>query len=185
MLVTGCTHDGIQGVSTAGSSSTSPVLPSSSSGAPSATATTKTTVSDPVKGTTFDACSVITDADVAPWWGVKPAKRDAHKTAFGQNVRGCIWDGPRWGIKIYAVNTPISVLEQPNGRFDRQEPVQVGSRMGWLLHDKNWIGCAIGIPSQQGVAAVQVDLNLEETQQHLDQCPLALRIMTQIEPKIP
>jgi hypothetical protein len=35
------------------------------------------------------------------------------------------------------------------------------------------------------VVAVQVDLNLDLTEQRYDQCPLALQIMKQIEPKIP
>ncbi|KRQ26889.1 hypothetical protein BKG82_06415 [Mycobacteroides chelonae] len=148
------------------------------------TPSTTSTDSDPVKGTTFDPCTAITEADIATW-EVKPDKRDAHTTAFGQRVRGCIWDGPKWGIKIYAVDTSISQLEQPNSRFDRQERVQVGSRTGWLLHDKNWIGCSVAIPSQQAIATVQVDLNLDLTRQRYDQCPLALQIMKQIEPKIP
>ncbi|WP_081343202.1 MULTISPECIES: DUF3558 family protein [Mycobacteroides] len=180
-LAAGCTHNGIQGTPTAGSPSTTSSSPSSSN---SVTPSTTSTDSDPVKGTTFDPCTAITEADIATW-EVKPDKRDAHTTAFGQRVRGCIWDGPKWGIKIYAVDTSISQLEQPNSRFDRQERVQVGSRTGWLLHDKNWIGCSVAIPSQQAIATVQVDLNLDLTRQRYDQCPLALQIMKQIEPKIP
>ncbi|MUM16666.1 hypothetical protein BI330_09770 [Mycobacterium sp. CBMA 623] len=86
---------------------------------------------------------------------------------------------------MYAVDGSLAQLEQPNSRFDRQEPVQIGSRSGWLLHDKSWIACSVGIPSQQAIAAVQVDLKLDLTRKHYDQCPLALRIMTQIQPKIP
>ncbi|NGX06872.1 hypothetical protein UI24_06915 [Mycobacteroides franklinii] len=137
-----------------------------------------------MKGTTFDACSAITDSDVATW-EVKPEKRDAHTTAFGQNVRGCIWDGPKWGIKVYAVDTSLSQLEQPNDRWDRHEQVKVGARSGWLIHDVNGATCSVSIPSQQAIATVQVDLNLDLTRQRYDQCPLALQIMTQIEPKIP
>ncbi|MBN7458029.1 DUF3558 family protein [Mycobacteroides abscessus] len=180
VLAAGCTHGGIHGTPPTGSTTRV-----SSPAAATSTSEPSTTVdSDPVKGTTFDACVAITEADISTW-EVRPGKRDAHTTAFGQRVRGCIWDGPKWGIKIYAVDTVPSQLEQPIGRFDRQERVQVGSRPGWLLHDKNWIGCAIGIPSQQAMATVQVDLNLDLTRQHYDQCPLALRIMRQIEPKIP
>lgn len=138
----------------------------------------------PVAGTTFDACTAITDADVATW-EVKPDKRDAHATAFGQNVRGCIWDGPKWGVKVYAVDTPLSQLAQPNDKWDRHEPVTVGTRSGWLVHNVNGASCTVAIPSEQAIAAVQVDLNLDLTEQHYDQCPLALQIMKQIEPKIP
>ncbi|MBB4854890.1 hypothetical protein HNP40_002282 [Mycobacteroides chelonae] len=180
-LLIGCAHNGIQGTPTTKSTSTPSSPPSSSA---SVTSPTINTDSDPVKGTTFDPCTAITDADTATW-EVKPEKRDAHTTAFGQRVRGCIWNGPKWGIKIYAVKGSLAQFEQPNGRFDRQERVQIGSRPGWLLHDKNWIGCSVGIQSQQAIAAVQVDLNLDLTEQHYDQCPLALQIMKQIEPKIP
>lgn len=178
-LLASCTHDGIQGAPTSGSASTSVV-----SSSPALSTPTTVTNGNPVKGTTFDACSAITDADVATW-EVKPDKRDAHTTAFGQNVRGCIWDGSKWGIKIYAVDTPFSKLEQPNDRWDRHERVAVGPRSGWLLHNINGASCTVAIPSQQAIAAVQVDLNLELTEQHYDQCPLALQIMKQIEPKIP
>ncbi|MDO3298545.1 DUF3558 family protein [Mycobacteroides abscessus] len=181
VLAAGCTHDGIQGAPATGSTSTASSTLSSSASTSFPTSSTK---SDPVKGTTFDPCTAITDADTATW-EVRPDRRDAHATAFGQNVRGCIWDGPKWGIKIYAVDTSISQLGQPNSRFDRQEPVQVGLRTGWLLHDENWIGCSVAIPSQQAIATVQVDLNLDLTRQRYDQCPLALQIMKQIEPKIP
>ncbi|WP_134071521.1 DUF3558 family protein [Mycobacteroides salmoniphilum] len=171
-LVAGCTHDGIQGATPVGSSSTS----SSSSSVTSASSTTASVDSNPVKGTTFDACTAITDADVADW-KVNPAdKRDAHKTAFGQNVRGCIWGGPDWFIKVYAVDGSLAQLEQPNDRFDSQQRVQVGSRSGWLLHDEDGIACSVGIPSQQAIAAVQIDLKTDS---------LALQIMRQIEPKIP
>ncbi|MBF9520479.1 hypothetical protein B5566_19225 [Mycobacterium sp. MHSD3] len=178
LVVSGCTHDGIQGTPTASSA------PTSSSSVSTSSPTTSTD-SSPAKGTTFDACTAITDADVSDW-KVDPAnKRDAHQTAFGQRVRGCIWGGPDWFVKVYAVDGSMAQLEQPNDRFDRQERVQIGSRAGWLLHDKNGIGCSVGIPSQQAIAAVQVDLKTDLTEQHYDQCPLALQIMKQIEPKIP
>lgn len=181
-LVAGCAHDGIQGTPTPGSTSTSSSSTSLPTGSPS---TTTNTDSNPVKGTTFDACSSITDADVATW-KVDPAnKRDAHQTAFGQRVRGCIWGGPDWFIKVYAVDTPMSQLERPNDRWDRHEQVQVGARSGWLIHDVNGMSCSVTIPSLQAVATVQVDLKLDLTEQRYDQCPLALQIMKQIEPKIP
>ncbi|MGH3723887.1 MAG: DUF3558 domain-containing protein [Mycobacterium sp.] len=179
-LVAGCTHDSIQGMPTTDPSSS----PSATTDTSTASPTAKTTTPDRVKGTTFDACTAITDADVATW-DVKPDKRDAHATAFGQNVRGCIWDGPKWGIKVYAVDGSISQFEPPKDRWDRHEQVTTGARTGWLLHTQDGATCTVVIPSQQALAAVQIDLNLDLTRQHYDQCPLALQIMTQIEPKIP
>ena len=180
-LVAGCTHDGIQGTATPGPASSS----NSSSSSTSTSSTTTSTDSNPVKGTTFDACTAITDADVSGW-KVDPAnKRDAHQTAFGQRVRGCIWGGPDWFIKVYAVDTSISQLAQPNDRWDRHEQVTVGARSGWLIHTANGASCSVAIPSQQAVATVQVDLKTDLTDQRYDQCPLALQIMKQIEPKIP
>ncbi|AGM27883.1 hypothetical protein MASS_1281 [Mycobacteroides abscessus subsp. bolletii 50594] len=96
-----------------------------------------------------------------------------------------MWVGPKWGIKIYAVDANLDQLGQPQKRFDRQERVQIGSRSGWLVHTTSAISCSIAIPSQRGVASVQVDLKTDLTEQHYDQCPLALQIMKQIEPKIP
>ncbi|TDZ82130.1 hypothetical protein DE4585_02662 [Mycobacteroides salmoniphilum] len=182
VLAAGCTHDGIQGASTAATGSTSSSSSSSSKNTPS---TTSSTVSDPVKGTTFDACSSISSTDVATW-NVDPAnKRDAHKTAFGQNVRGCIWGGANWFIKVYAVDTPLSRLAEPNDRWDRHEQVTVGARSGWLIRDVNGMSCSVSIPSQQAIATVQVDLKTDLHDQRYDQCPLALLIARQIEPKIP
>ncbi|AYM44541.1 DUF3558 domain-containing protein [[Mycobacterium] chelonae subsp. gwanakae] len=180
-LVAGCSHEGIQGTPTSGSASSSSLTSSSAS----VSSTTTSTDSDPVKGTTFAACTAITDADVATW-NVDPTnKRDAHQTAFGQRVRGCIWGGPDWFIKVYAVDTPLSKLEQPNDRWDRHEQVTVGARSGWLIHDVNGMSCSVTIPSQKAIATVQVDLKTDLTEQRYDQCPLALQIMKQIEPKIP
>lgn len=181
-LLASCTHDGIQGTPTPGPTSTS----SGSASLDTSTSSTATnTDSNPVKGTTFDACSSITDADVATWKVDPTNKRDAHQTAFGQRVRGCIWGGPDWFIKIYAVDTPISQLAQPNDRWDRHEQVTIGARSGWLIHNANGASCSVTIPSEQAVATVQIDLKTDLTAQHYDQCPLALQIMKQIEPKIP
>lgn len=179
-LTVGCTHGGIQGTPIPGSASSS----TSSLSATSTPAETTTTDSNPVKGTTFDACTAISNLDVAGW-EVKSDKRDAHTTAFGQNVRGCIWDGSRWGIKVYAANGSISQFDPPKDRWDRHEQVAIGTRTGWLLHTQDGATCTIVIPSQDALAAVQVDLNLDLTRQRYDQCPLALQIMKQIEPKIP
>ncbi|TDZ94010.1 DUF3558 family protein [Mycobacteroides salmoniphilum] len=179
-LLVGCAHEGIQGTPTAGS-----VSASSSSSSSTSTPATTNTASDPVKGTTFDGCAAATSADLTSWEVDPSSKQDAHNIAFGQNVRGCMWVGPKWGIKIYAVDANLDQLEQPQKRFDRQERVQIGSRSGWLVHTTSAISCSIAIPSQQGVASVQIDLKTELTEQHYDQCPLALQIMKQIEPKIP
>ncbi|SIE16658.1 DUF3558 family protein [Mycobacteroides abscessus] len=177
-LVGGCAQDGIRSAATAETATGSPLSSATS-------VTTATADNNPVKGTTFDACTAITDTDVATW-NVDPAnKRDAHKTAFGQRVRGCIWGGPDWFIKIYAVDTSMTQLAQPNDRWDRHEPVAVGARSGWLIHGTNGISCSVTIPSQQAVATVQIDLKLDLTEQRYNQCPLALRIIRQIEPKIP
>lgn len=183
VLVGGCAHGGIQRSLSPGSISSSP----SSSGASITTTTAATTraTGDPVKGTTFSGCSAVTSEELISWEVDPASKQDAHNIPFGQNVRGCMWVGPKWGIKIYAVDANLDQLEQPQRRFDRQERVQIGSRSGWLVHTTNAMGCSIAIPSQQGVAAVQVDLKLDLTEQRFDQCPLALRIMKHIEPKIP
>ncbi|MDM2104502.1 DUF3558 family protein [Mycobacteroides abscessus] len=160
-------------------------LSSSSSSFSNTPPTTTSTNNSPAKGTTFDGCAAVTDADLASWEVDPVSRRDAHNIAFGQNVRGCMWVGPKWGVKIYAVDANLDQLEQPQKRFDRQERIQIGSRSGWLVHTSNAMGCAVAIPSQQSVAAVQVDLKTDLTEQHYDQCPLALQIMKQIEPKIP
>ncbi|MDO3129095.1 DUF3558 family protein [Mycobacteroides abscessus] len=179
-LVAGCTHDGIKGSPAAGSASSS-----ISSADASVTTTTTQTSGDPVKGTTFDGCAAVTSDELTSWEVDPSSKQDAHNIAFGQNVRGCMWVGPKWGIKIYAVDANLDQLGQPQKRFDRQERVQIGSRSGWLVHTTSAISCSIAIPSQRGVASVQVDLKTELTEQRYDQCPLALQIMKQIEPKIP
>ncbi|SHU70106.1 Protein of uncharacterised function (DUF3558) [Mycobacteroides abscessus subsp. abscessus] len=150
---------------------------------PTTVATTAAT--DAVKGTTFDACGAVTDSDLSAW-NVDPAsRRDAHSVLWGQNVRGCVWDGPQWGIKVYAVDGKLSNFETPNESNDRQERITIGARSGWLLHTKNGLSCTVVLPSQQALAAAQVDLDSDLTKQRYDQCPLAVQIATQIEPKIP
>lgn len=153
---------------------------SSSSPAPATT-----NASDAVKGTTFDPCGAVTDADLAAWQVDPASKRDAHTVLWGQNVRGCVWDGPHWGVRVYAVDGKQSNFEVPNESNDRQEHITVGSRSGWLMHTKNGLSCTVVLPSQQAFAAAQVDLDSELTMQRYDQCPLAVQIAKQIEPKIP
>lgn len=162
-----------QGSTTAGSSSLAPP------------ATTAPDAKDPVKGTTFDACAAVTDADLAAWKVDPATRRNAQNVPWGQNVRGCVWDGPQWDIKVYAVDGKITNFQAPNEFNDRQEPITVGSRSGWLLHTKNGLSCTVVLPSEQALAAAQVDLFSELTHQRYDQCPLAVQIATQIEPKIP
>ncbi|TDZ82128.1 hypothetical protein DE4585_02660 [Mycobacteroides salmoniphilum] len=156
VFLAGCTYDGIQVPPTSGS-----VSSSAFSATTSITSATPRTSSDPVKGTTFDGCAAVTDADLIGWEVEPSSRQDAHNIPFGQNVRGCMWIGPKWGIKIYAVDANLNQLEQPAKRFDRQERVQIGTRSGWLMHTTSAIGCAIAVPSQKGVAAVQVDLKLD------------------------
>ncbi|SKU94651.1 Protein of uncharacterised function (DUF3558) [Mycobacteroides abscessus subsp. bolletii] len=153
---------------------------SSSSPAPATT-----NASDAVKGTTFDPCGAVTDADLSAWQVDPATKRDAHTVLWGQNVRGCVWDGPQWGVRVYAVDGKLSNFEAPDESNDRQERITVGSRSGWLMHTKNGLSCTVVLPSQQALAAAQVDLNRELTKQRYDQCPLTVQIATQIEPKIP
>lgn len=175
--VTGCTSgSGISGTAT----------PASHTAAvPSSAVAATTSATDAVKGTTFDPCGAVTDADLNAW-KVDPASvRDAHAVLWGQNVRGCVWDGPQWGIKVYAVDGKLSNFKVPDESNDRQEPITVGSRSGWLLHTKNGLSCTVVLPSQAALAAAQVDLDSDLTKQRYDQCPLAVQIATQIEPKIP
>lgn len=144
-----------------------------------------TTDTGPVKGTTFDACAAITDANLTAWQVDPASRRDAQQVPWGKNARGCVWDGPQWGIKVYTVDGKLSNWDTPDEFNDRQEPVTVGSRSGWLLHTKNGLSCTVVLPSQQALFAAQVDLFSTLTKQRYDQCPLAVQIATQIEPKIP
>ncbi|WP_081343417.1 DUF3558 family protein [Mycobacteroides chelonae] len=164
---------------------TSAVTSTTASSAPSSSSTTTASTKDPVKGTAFDACAAVTDADLAAWKVDPSSRRNAQDVPWGQNVRGCVWDGPQWDIKVYAVDGKISNFETPSEFNDRQEPITIGSRSGWLLHTKNGLSCTVVLPSEQGLAAAQVDLFSELTKQRYDQCPLAVQIATQIEPKIP
>lgn len=150
--------------------------------APSSAASTTT---DAVKGTTFNPCGAVTDADLATWQVDPGSRRDAHTVIWGQNVRGCVWDGPQWGVRVYAVDGKLSNFDTPDEFNDRQERITIGSRTGWLLHTKNGLSCTVVLPSQQALAATQVDLDSDLTKRRYDQCPLAVQIATQIEPKIP
>lgn len=152
--------------------------------APTITGTTPTST-DRVKGTTFDGCTAPTDAELTSW-GVDPTRKENLKDVpFGQNGRGCLWFGAQWALKIYAIDVSPSQLDKPHAQFDRQERIQIGPRLGWLFHTKNFISCSVAIPSGESVATVQVDLKTDLTDQHYDQCPLAVKIITQLESRIP
>ncbi|MUM23977.1 DUF3558 domain-containing protein [Mycobacterium sp. CBMA271] len=140
---------------------------------------------DNVTGTTFDGCASVTDAEIASWELKPETKHDTKGQPQARNVRGCLWNGKQWYLRIYAVNGSITQWDKPQEDNDRQEAITIGSRSGWLLHSKDQITCTIALPSQQGIATVQVNLNLELTDQRYDQCPLAKQIMTTIEPRIP
>lgn len=180
-VVAGC--GGGSGIS--GSATTATSMAASVTASSSAAAAATTSATDAVKGTTFDPCAAVTDADLTGWKVDPASRRDAHTVLWGQNVRGCVWDGPSWGIKVYAVDGKLSNFETPDESNDRQERITVGSRSGWLLHTKNGLSCTVVLPAQQALAAAQVDLDSDLTKQRYDQCPLAVQIATQIEPKIP
>lgn len=136
-----------------------------------------------VTATTFDGCASVTDTEAKSW--ELERKEDLAGQMFAQNVRGCVWDGSKWFLKVYAIDGSLSQWDRPRTENDRQERITVGSRSGWLLHDENQISCSVALPSQQGIATIQVDLNSELTKQRFDQCPLAVQIATTIEPRIP
>lgn len=138
-----------------------------------------------VTGTTFDACASVTDAEASSWELKPDTKFDTKGEPQAQTVRGCIWKGDKWWLKLYAGNGSVSQFDKPNDREDRREPLTIGSRSGWLIHSSNQIACVAVLPSEQGIATVQVSLTLELTDQRYDQCPLAKQIMTTIEPRIP
>lgn len=138
-----------------------------------------------VTGTTFDGCASVTDAEAASW-GVKPeTKFDTKGTPQSRTVRGCNWKGDKWWLRVYSGNGAVSQFDKPSDREDRKEPLTIGSRTGWLIHSSDQMVCAAVLPSEQGIATVQVSLNLELTDQRYDQCPLTKQIMTTIEPRIP
>lgn len=153
---------------------------------PPTTAAPNTRVTD----TTFDACAVITDAEVTSW-GLDPTnKEDIKGDVAATNVRGCRWStvlrGDIWFLKVYAGNGSLAQFEQPLPQFDRKERVQIGSRQGWMLHDGGIeLNCSVVLPSQHGIATVQIDLGTKLQDQKFDACPRAVQLATAIEPKIP
>lgn len=138
-----------------------------------------------ITGNTFDGCASVTDAEAASWELKPETKHDTKDTPQSRTVRGCIWKGDKWWLKLYAGNGSVSKFDPPQEYVDRQEPITIGSRSGWLMHSSDGATCAAVLPSGQGIATVQVELNLALTDARYDQCPLAKQIMTTIEPRIP
>nr|WP_100525582.1 DUF3558 domain-containing protein [Mycobacteroides abscessus] len=180
LAATACSSD-VTGTPVAGSSS--------SQGAPApleGVSPPTTAASNPnVTGTTFDGCASVTDAEAKSWQLDPSSKIDLHGQLFSGSGRGCRWTGPQWYLKLYGINGSLSQWDKPVARYDRQEKITIGSRTGWLLHNVNQAICSVALPSQNGIATVQVDLGSELTKQRYDQCPLAVQIATTIEPRIP
>ncbi|OHU31728.1 hypothetical protein BKG76_00335 [Mycobacteroides franklinii] len=70
---------------------------------------------------------------------------------------------------MYAGNGSLSQFDNPCDREDRKESPTIGSRTGWLIHSNNQATCVAVLPSEQGIATVQVDLTLALTDQRYDQ----------------
>lgn len=136
-----------------------------------------------VTGTTFDGCASVTDLQIASWELDASTKRDTKDSILGEGVRGCRWNGDKWFLRVYATNGSMAAWEKPQPQFDRQEKVQIGSRQGGTGHEAS--GCSAVVSSQQGLAVVQVDLARKSEREGFDACPLAVQIMTAIEPRIP
>lgn len=98
-------------------------------------------------------------------------------------MRGCRWNGDKWFLRVYSTNGSMAEWQKPQPRFDRQEKVQIGARQGGTGHDPD--ACSAVLPSQQGLAVVQVDLTVKLKREGFDACPLAVQIMSAIEPRIP
>lgn len=141
-----------------------------------------------VTGTTFDGCASVSDSEITSWELDPTSKVDTKdsKTLGSESVRGCHWKGTKWYLRVYANNGSIADWERPQPQFDRIEPVKIGQRDGWVAHDAPpHGGCTVVLSSQQGIAAVQVDPIVKLMDQGFDACPLATKIMTTIELRIP
>lgn len=192
LVADACSGD-VTGTPVAGSSSAT----SSSLGAPaslSGVSPPTTAAPNPnVTATRFDGCASVTDAEAESWELDPASKVDLEGKLFSQSGRGCAWSGvpegeshvPRWYLKVYAIDGSLSQWDKPVARYDRQEKITIGSRTGWLLHNVNQAICSVALPSQNGIATVQVDLNSELTKARYDQCPLVVQIATTVEPRIP
>lgn len=180
-----------------GSTEGSPVAASGSPSGTSSTSAPLAGVSPPttaapnssVTGTEFDGCAAITDAEVTSW-GLDPtSKLDMKGDVNALNVRGCRWGTPlgvdTWFLNVYAGNGSMAQWERPLPEFDRKERVQVGSRQGWMARYGDTLNCLVMLPSQNGIATVQIDLGVKLEDRKFDACPRAVQLATAIEPKIP
>lgn len=187
VAIAGC-EGTVAGTAATAPATTEPAATSAAAPTPLAGVSPPTTAaSNPnVTGTFFDGCASVTDSEVLSWQLDPKRKVDLKGVVFSENGRGCIWHGTQWHLKVYAIDGSLSQWNTPiTYKYDRQEHITIGGRSGWLLHNKNQISCTVALPSQQGIASVQVDLDPELTHQHYDQCPLAVQIATTIEPRIP
>ncbi|ORA92589.1 Protein of uncharacterised function (DUF3558) [Mycobacteroides abscessus subsp. massiliense] len=181
----GLTTDGI--ATTASSSKPSPL---STSAAPltGVSAPTTAAANPRVTDTTFDGCASVTDAE-ATSWELDPASKTDTKdrsTLGAENVRGCLWDGDKWQVRVYSVNGSITQWEKPNPDFDPKTQFQFGTRQGWLAHDappKH--DCTAVVASEHGIAAVQVIPSTALEDANTNVCPITQKIMTTIAPRIP
>lgn len=184
LVAAACSGD-VTGTPVAGSSSATSSSPSAPAPLSGVSPPTTAAPNPNVTGTNFDGCASVTDAEATSWQLDPASKADLEGKLFSENGRGCRWTGPRGDLKLYAIDGSLSQWDKPVARYDRQEKITVGSRTGWLLHNVNQAICSVALPSQNGIATVQVDLNSELTKARYDQCPLAVQIATTVEPRIP
>lgn len=186
------------GGSTAGTPVAISMSTSAESPTQSATTTPSLDVSPPttaipnpaVSGTTFDGCASVTTTDEIAWELTPSSKKDISDKGGpmgSETARGCFWNVNKWQIRIYAFNGSLPQWTQRYGeRYDRMDHRQFGSRDGVVAHQAPPLaGCTVVIPSQQGLAAVAVVPSYDLEKQGFDACPLASKIMTTIEPRIP
>lgn len=140
-----------------------------------------------VTGTTFDGCASVTDAEAKSWGQDLTTKRTtAEDNALGaDSVRGCVWDGDKWQVRVFAVDGSLDLWGRSSTDFDRKEQVQFGSRQGWLAHGARIPDCTAVVASQEGLAGVQLLPNRALELDHTDVCPMTQQIMTSIVSRIP
>lgn len=181
LILAGCTTSGAPVTESTAASSSSTALTVLAGVSPPTTAAPNPRVT----GTTFDGCASVTDAEAISWELDPASKVDMAGKMFTQNGRGCRWTGPKWFLKLYAIDGSLSQWDTLQYGNDWQKKITIGGRAGWLLHTKDQATCTVALPSQQGIATVQVDLDLEPQRAGYDQCPLAVQIATTVEPRIP
>ncbi|TDZ81208.1 DUF3558 family protein [Mycobacteroides salmoniphilum] len=186
LLAAACnaTTDGIATVTSSTASSQTTALPTTLAGVSLPT----TAAPNPkVTGTTFDGCASVTDAEATSWGLNLSSKTDTkdRSTLGAEDVRGCLWDGDKWQVRVYAINGSLSLWERPSPNFDRKTQVQFGTRPGWLAHGSHIPDCTAVVASEQGLAGVQVLPDRALQLDHTDVCPIAQQIMNTILPRIP